>query len=215
MEKTCIGVLMFGFLAVGWLVSCSSDQGGDGQQPAESSAPAAEEAEATGTPVASVETDKGIIVIELLSEVAPATVERFIELAEVGFYRRTSFHRVMKDRMIQGGDPLSRDNDPYNDGQGTSGEYLPQEFSSVPFERGTVAMGRLPGGDNGGSCQFFITLKPSPEWDGQYNVFGRVIEGIEVAEEISRSPLSKSDQPSMKNRPAGKQIINRISVEYR
>lgn len=208
-------VLMCGFLAVGWLVSCSSEKGVDEQQPAVSNAPAAEEAEAGGIPVASVETDKGIIVIELLPEVAPATVERFIELAEVGFYRRTSFHRVMKDMMIQGGDPLSRDNDPFNDGQGTSGEYLPQEFSSVPFERGTVAMGRLPGGDNGGSCQFFITLKPAPEWEGQYNVFGKVIEGIEVAEEISRSPLSKSDQPSVKNRPAGKQIIKRISIEYR
>jgi cyclophilin family peptidyl-prolyl cis-trans isomerase len=215
MEKTSMRVLMCVFLAVGWLVSCSSEKGVGEQQAVESTAPTAEEDESVGTPVASVETDKGIIVVELLPEVAPATVERFIELAEVGFYRRTSFHRVMKDRMIQGGDPLSRDNDPFNDGQGTSGEYLPQEFSSVPFERGTVAMGRLPGGDNGGSCQFFITLKPAPEWEGQYNVFGKVIEGIEVAEEISRSPLSKSDQPSMKNRPAGKQIIKRISVEYR
>jgi len=121
----------------------------------------------------------------------------------------------MKDRMIQGGDPYSRDNDPYNDGQGTSGKYLPEEFSSVPFERGTVAMGRLPGSDNGGSCQFFVTLKKSPEWDGQYNVFAKVIEGIEVAEAISRAPLSKSEHPSMKSRPAGKQVIKSVSVEYR
>jgi len=198
-----------------WLASCSSEQGTEEQQPAEPSASVVEETAPVGTPVASIETNKGIIVIELLPEVAPATVGRFIELAEVGFYNRTIFHRVMKDRMIQGGDPYSRDNDPYNDGQGTSGEYLPEEFSSVAFERGTVAMGRLPGSDNGGSCQFFVTLKKSSEWNGQYNVFGKVIEGIEVVEAISRAPLSKSEHPSMKSRPAGKQVIKSVSVEYR
>ena len=215
MGKSCVSVLICGFLAVMWLASCSSEQEAEQQQPTDPGVSGVEEAEPVGTPVASVETGKGIIVIELLPEVAPTTVDRFIELAEVGFYNRTTFHRVMKDRMIQGGDPYSRDNDPYNDGQGTSGKYLPEEFSSVPFERGTVAMGRLPGSDNGGSCQFFVTLKKSPEWDGQYNVFGRVIEGIEVVEAISRAPLSKSDHPSMKNRPAGKQLIKSVSVEYR
>jgi cyclophilin family peptidyl-prolyl cis-trans isomerase len=117
--------------------------------------------------------------------------------------------------MIQGGDPLSRDRDPYNDGQGTSGSYLPQEFSDLPVERGTVAMGREEYGDNGGSCQFFIVLQRTSEWDGQYNVFGKVVEGIEVAEEISRAPLTKSDHPTQKYKPAGKQIIKRVSIEYR
>lgn len=215
MDKSCLHLLVSLFLAVAWLASCSSDQVVQESLPEESGTPSGDEPKPTGTPVARVETDKGVILIELLPDIAPVTVERFIDLAEVGFYSRTAFHRVMKDRMIQGGDPLSRDSDPYNDGQGTSGEYLPQEFSSVPFEKGTVAMGRLPGGDNGGSCQFFITLQRSPEWDGQYNVFGKVIEGIEVAETISRAPLSKSEHPSMKNRPAGKQIIKSITVEYR
>jgi cyclophilin family peptidyl-prolyl cis-trans isomerase len=191
------------------------DQRAEDEAQVEESVIEAEEAEPVGTPVAVIETDKGTIVVELLRDVAPATVERFIELAEVGFYNRTLFHRVLKDRMIQGGDPYSRDNDPYNDGQGTSGKYLPQEFGEVPFEAGTVAMGRSPGGDDGGSCQFFITLKRSPEWDGQYNVFGKVLEGLEVATAISQVPLSKSDHPSMKNRPAGKMVIKRVSVEYR
>lgn len=215
MGKSFLCILFCCLLSVLCLVSCTTDQVTDKPQPQEPAAAEEEGVEPRGKPVARIETEKGIIAVELLPEIAPETVARFIELAEVGFYRRTAFHRVMKDRMIQGGDPLSRDSDPYNDGQGTSGEYLPQEFSAVPFERGTVAMGRSPGGDDGGSCQFFITLQRSPDWDEQYNVFGKVIEGIEVAEEISRSPLAKSDHPSMKNRPAGKQIIKSVSVEYK
>ncbi|UCF37370.1 MAG: peptidylprolyl isomerase [Acidobacteriota bacterium] len=186
-------------------------------QPAEETAEAlpAEEAPPSGPPTAIIETDKGEITIELLPDIAPETVRNFLELAEVGFYNQTSFHRVIKGQMIQGGDPYSRDRDPYNDGQGSSGAMLPQEFSDHAFDRGTVAMGRSPGGDDGGSCQFFIALKRAPSWDGQYNAFGRVIEGIEVAEEIADAPLSKDTHPSMKNRPAGKQTIKRIRVEYR
>ncbi len=168
-----------------------------------------------GRPFAVIETDSGIITVELLPDAAPETVESFIELAQLGFYGRTSFHRVIADRMIQGGDPLSRDNDPFNDGQGTSGAYLPQEFSAVPMERGTVAMGHEDGADNGGSCQFFIVLKRTPDWDGKYNVFGKVVDGIDVAEAISRAPLTKQQHPALKYRPAGRQIIKAIRIEYR
>ena len=171
--------------------------------------------EPAGDPYAVLETAKGDIVIKLLPETAPESVSNFIELAQVGFYNRTSFHRVMKDLMIQGGDPLSKDNNPYNDGQGFGSRALPQEFSDIKFERGTVAMGRSPDGGDGGSCQFFIVLKRAPDWDGQYNVFGQVVEGIEVAETISRVSLSKDEHPSMKNRPAGRQVIKRTRIEYR
>jgi len=58
-------------------------------------------------------------------------------------------------------------------------------------------------------------LKRAPDWDGKYNVFGQVVEGIEIADEISNAPLSKDSHPSMKNRPAGKQIIKKIRIEYR
>jgi cyclophilin family peptidyl-prolyl cis-trans isomerase len=117
--------------------------------------------------------------------------------------------------MIQGGDPLSIDNDPFNDGMGTSGEYVPQEFTDTPFERGTVAFGREAGSDNGGSCQFFICLTRTPEWDGEYNVFGRVAEGIEVAEAISEATLTTRDHPQLKYSPARKQVIRRVTIEYR
>jgi len=171
--------------------------------------------EPEGKPFAILETDAGRIVIELLPELAPESVKQFVRLAEVGFYDRTAFHRLMKDRMIQGGDPLSIDNDPFNDGQGTAGEYIPQEFTDTPFERGTVAFGREAGSDNGGSCQFFICLTRTPEWDGQYNAFGRVVEGIEVAESISRAPLTQRDHPRLKFSPARKQVIRRLTIEYR
>lgn len=206
-------LLVLGTVVLG--VSCRPEGGG---APAEETATAVETttpAPPQGKPFAVVETDKGDIVIELLPELAPKTVENFIQLAELGFYNRTTFHRIMKDRMIQGGDPNSRDSDPYNDGQGTAGYYLPQEFSDVPVDRGIVAMGRAADSDNGGSCQFFIVLQRTPQWDGQYNVFGRVVEGIEVADEISRAPLTKDPHPAMKNRPAGKQIIRSIRIEYR
>ncbi len=172
-------------------------------------------AEPSGTPYAIIETAKGDISIKLLPETAPETVANFIELAESGFYNRTSFHRVMKDLMIQGGDPLSRDNNPYNDGQGFGSRALPQEFSNIKFERGTVAMGRSAGGDDGGSCQFFIVLKRASDWDGKYNVFGKVVEGIETAEAISSVALSKDSHPSMKNHPAGRQVLKKIRIEYR
>lgn len=171
--------------------------------------------EPTGDPYAIIETAKGNIVIKLLPEVAPESVANFIELAEVGFYNRTSFHRVMKNLMIQGGDPLSQDNNPYNDGQGFGSRALPQEFSDIKFERGTLAMGRSPDGGDGGSCQFFIVLKRAADWDGRYNVFGQVVEGIEAAEVISAVSLSKDSHPLMKNRPAGRQVIKKIRIEYR
>lgn len=195
------------------LVLCAAC--GSSQEVTSAVEPEPEPAQPQGRPFAVIETDKGEITVELDPEIAPRTVENFIELAEVGFYSQTSFHRVIKDRMIQGGDPYSRDRDPYNDGQGTSGTYLPQEFSSVQFERGTIAMGRTPGADDGGSCQFFIVLKRSPEWDGQYNAFGKVVEGIEVADKISQSPLVKDPHPSMKGRPAGKHVIKGVRIEYR
>ena len=204
------------FMSTALLFSCRSVPDAERElQGPEDSVAVLEESTPRGTPFAILETEKGDIVVRLLPDVAPETVRAFIELAEVGFYNRTSFHRVMRDRMIQGGDPLSRDNNPYNDGLGTSGSYLLQEFSTVPFERGAVAMGRDPGGDNGGSCQFFVVLQRTPEWDGQYNLFGRVVEGIEAAEEISRAPLTTDPHPALRNRPAGRQILRQVRIEYR
>lgn len=209
MRSAAIGWLILS----AWAVSCSPEQATP--EPPATAAVDAPAPAPPGRPFGIVDTDHGKIVIELWPERAPHSVERFVELADLGFYDRTLFHRVLKDRMIQGGDPLSRDQDPYNDGQGTGGPHLPQEFSDLPFERGTVAFGREAGSSDGGSCQFFITLQRTREWDGQYNAFGQVVEGIEVAEKISRVPLTKDPHPLLRNRPEGKQFINRVRVDYR
>lgn len=168
-----------------------------------------------GEPVAVLDTDQGQIVFALLTDIAPKTVARFVELAELGFYTRTTFHRVIPGDMIQGGDPNSRDNDPYNDGQGSSGSTIAAELSDHEFDRGTVALAHGPGNVNSGSCQFFIVLRRIPEWDGKYTAFGKVLEGIETVEKISKAPLSKSTNPTMKQRPAGKQLIKSVRIEYR
>jgi len=187
------------------------------------SAPSSEEAPPTaaveetsvGKPVAVLDTDHGEIVVALLEEIAPKTVQHFIELAEVGFYSRTTFHRVIAGDMVQGGSPTSRDNDPYNDGQGTTGSTIVAEISDHEFDRGTMAMAHRPGNLDSGSCQFFIVLRRVPEWDGEYTAFGKVLEGIEIVEKISNVPLSKSTHPTMKQRPAGKHLIKSIRIEYR
>jgi peptidyl-prolyl cis-trans isomerase B (cyclophilin B) len=207
---------------VGWLgmlllVACGSTPSSEepADRPAAESSAEVAKAQPKGQPFAVIETDQGDITVELLPKLAPETVRSFIELADVGFYSRTAFHRIMKGRMIQGGDPLSRDRDPFNDGQGTSGSYLPQEFTSTPVDRGTVAMGHGAGADNGGSCQFFIVLKRTPQWDGKYNVFGKVTDGLDVADRISNAPLTKDPHPALKYHPAGKQTIKSIRIEYR
>ncbi|HLU99861.1 MAG TPA: peptidylprolyl isomerase [Acidobacteriota bacterium] len=170
-------------------------------------------AEPEGIPYAILDTDKGSITVKLRPDVAPETVKNFIDLAEVGFYRRTSFHRVIRDRLIQGGDPNSRDNNPYNDGQGGSGRTIKAEFSSMPFQRGTVAMARQPSFPDSASSQFFICLQRVPQWDGDYIIFGEVVEGIEVAQEISR--VKTSEQPQLRERPTGKIYLKDVRIEYR
>ena len=144
-------------------------------------------------------------------------MERFLELAEGGFYYDTLFHRVMPGRMIQGGDPNSKDNNPYNDGQGNSGSFLQAEFSREGFARGTVAMARQAHDPNSASCQFFICLERVPQWDGEYTVFGRVVEGIEVAERISNAPRARDPRARdrLKERPAVAMWIKKVRVEYR
>ncbi len=190
---------------------CGSSQQAGGTP--DESVTAEKEPTVPSEPHAVMETDRGTIVIRLLQDLAPVAVENFIQLSETGFYTRTVFHRILPSKMIQGGDPKSKDNDPYNDGQGNSGKFIRAEFSSRPFSVGTVAMARQPGNPDSSSSQFFIVLERSPEWDGDYTIFGEVVEGIEVAEEISRIPLSKDVRLS--SRPAVAIRIKRIVIEHR
>jgi len=150
-------------------------------------------------------TNLGDIKIELFQPDAPETVANFLKLAESGFYNDTKFHRVIKDFMIQGGDPNSKDDDWSNDGTGGPGYAFKDEINSHKLTRGTLAMANS-GPDTNGS-QFFIVTAEATAWlDGHHTVFGKVIEGMEVVSRIENSQTNANDHPLEDI------IINGISV---
>lgn len=119
----------------------------------------------------------GTIKLELYSNIAPKMVERFKTLAREGVYDGTTFHRI-NPSVIQGGDPLSKDADPRNDGSGSSEKpNVPAEFSDIPYDTGIVGAARGPDNDSANS-QFFITLKREAGFDNRYTIFGKVIDGM-------------------------------------
>ena len=130
-------------------------------------------------------TNKGNVVFELFEEEAPNTVANIISLTESGFYDGVKFHRVIPNFMAQGGDPLSKDADPRNDGTGGPGYMIPSEFDAPNARkhfRGTLSMANS-GPDTGGS-QFFITVLPTTHLNGRHTVYGRVIEGMEIVDAL-------------------------------
>jgi cyclophilin family peptidyl-prolyl cis-trans isomerase len=127
----------------------------------------------------------GEIQIELLSELAPGTVARFAELAAAGFYDGLTFHRVVPGFVIQAGCPLTRNQDPRDDGKGGSGTPVADEFSDLPQVRGVVAMAHK-GSPGTADSQFFIVHQDSRFLDGDYTAFGRVVSGLEVVDAITR-----------------------------
>ena len=144
--------------------------------------------------IAVIETNFGNIVIQLFPDVAPGHVENFVKLAQDGFYDGSTFHRVIPGFMIQGGDPNSKDEDRSNDGQGGPGYTINAEFSDVPHKRGILSMARAQDPNSAGS-QFFIVVADSNFLDGQYTVFGEVIEGMDVADKIVNVKRDGNDNP--------------------
>lgn len=129
-----------------------------------------------GVKKAIIEMDKGKIVIELFEKDAPETVKNFENLINQGFYNGLTFHRLVPGFIVQGGDP---------DGNGTGGPgyTIPDEVNSRKHLRGTVAMAKTEAPNSGGS-QFYICFKPLPKLDGRYTIFGQVIEGMDVVDNI-------------------------------
>jgi peptidyl-prolyl cis-trans isomerase B (cyclophilin B) len=142
----------------------------------------------------------GDIRVELLREIAPKTVSNFEKLVSEGFYDGTNFHRVMPGFMIQGGDPLSRNQDPRDDGRGGPGYTIEDEFSDLPHLRGIVSMANK-GVRNSGASQFFIVHGDSPELDGYYSAFGRVVAGMDVVDAITRLEIDTYGRYGPVNRP--------------
>ena len=147
------------------------------------------EAVAPGT-TAVVQTSKGSFTIRLLPEIAPRHAALFVKTAKAGGYDGTTFHRIVAGGIIQGGDPLSKD--PAKAAQyGTGGlGLLPAEFSDRPFTRGTVAAARRPSSVDSGGRQFFVCLRDQPSLQGQYTIFGEVVSGMEVVDQIGQTPVN-------------------------
>lgn len=141
-----------------------------------------------------IETSMGNITIDFLPGVAPATVANFKKLANECFYDGTTFHRVIPGFMIQGGDPNSKGTDRSTHGLGGPGYTIKAEFNAERHIRGAVSMARAADPNSAGS-QFFIVVKDSPFLDWQYTVFGRVTEGMDVADKIVSVPKDGNDNP--------------------
>lgn len=132
-----------------------------------------------------VETSAGTFVIDLRPDLAPAHVGYFMKLAQEGAYTGTTFHRVIRHGIIQGGDPLTRD-PAKTKLYGTGGlGVLKAEFSAEPLTRGAVAAVLQPGKPESGGAQFFVCVTDQPALTGKYTVFGRVAEGMDVVTKIS------------------------------
>lgn len=142
-----------------------------------------------------IETKFGNIELRFFPDVAPNHVNNFIELAKKGFYDGTTFHRVIPDFMIQGGDPNSKNPDKSMHGTGGPGYEIKAEFNSKPHKRGTLSMARSSDPDSAGS-QFFICVADAPYLDRKYTVFGEVVSGIEAVDKIVMQPRDRSDNPN-------------------
>src|SRR3984893_3057301 len=140
--------------------------------------------------VAVIKTSEGEMVVQFWSDAAPKTIENFKKLARSGFYDGTIFHRIVKNFMIQGGDPNTKDLGKENSyGEGGPGYKIKAEFNDHSHERGVISMARSMDPDSAGS-QFFICLAPVPRLDHQYTTFGKLIKGDDVLEKIGNTPVT-------------------------
>jgi len=161
-----------------------------------------------------IETDKGNIKLELFTDDAPKTVENFVKLASENFYNEIKFHRVISNFMIQGGDPLSKDDDPSDDGTGGPGYAFEDEMNPISLgldemtiqryeergynydynlnshkmEVGVLAMANS-GPNTNGSQFFIVTESAQPHLDGLHTVFGKVIEGMKIVRDIEQGDI--------------------------
>jgi cyclophilin family peptidyl-prolyl cis-trans isomerase len=141
-----------------------------------------------------IKTSLGDITVKFYGEESPATVENFLKLAQTGFYNGVRFHRVIKDFMIQGGDPNSKDDDWSNDGIGGPGYQFADEFNSHKLVAGSLAMANA--GPNTNGSQFFIVTAESTPWlDGKHTNFGQIVSGMEVVKKIEALEVDRNDNP--------------------
>ncbi|MCP4726938.1 MAG: peptidylprolyl isomerase [bacterium] len=141
-----------------------------------------------------IETTMGFIVFELLPEYAPNHCANFKKLANSGFYDWITFHRIIPGYIIQTGSINTRNQIPLDDSLGNPGYAINAEISPIKHKRGIVSMARKEYINSAGS-QFFILLSRASQLDGEYSIFGRVIQGMDVAENIVDIERDDNDRP--------------------
>lgn len=203
------GILGLGLVFAGCTVKPTTTE----QQPVQPTPPQAinnnqeEVMETTEFTRAAISTNFGDIIVRFYNEDAPKTVANFTKLAGEGFYDNVKFHRVIKDFMIQSGDPLSKDDSKQNSwGTGGPGYKFEDEFNNHKLVRGSLAMANS--GPNTNGSQFFIVTAEATSWlDGRHTNFGEVIEGMDVVDKIN---LVATEGPN--DRPVTPVIINEIRL---
>ncbi|NTU98672.1 peptidylprolyl isomerase [Candidatus Falkowbacteria bacterium] len=141
-----------------------------------------------------IKTNKGDVEVEFYGADSPKTVNNFLNLAKLGFYDGTRFHRVIKDFMIQGGDPNSKSDDWTTHGTGGPGYSFKDEFNQHLLVRGSLAMANS-GPDTNGSQFFIVTAASTPWLDGRHTNFGKVIKGMDIVSEIEGVKTNQNDHP--------------------
>jgi peptidyl-prolyl cis-trans isomerase B (cyclophilin B) len=165
----------------------------------------------TSNEVAVIKTSEGDMVVQFWTDAAPNTIENFKKLARQGFYDGTTFHRIVKSFMIQGGDPNSKD--PAKEsayGQGGPGYKVKAEFNNHSHDRGVISMARGPDPDSAGS-QFFICLAPVRRLDGQYTTFGKLIKGDDVLEKIGDTSVTNNGMGEV-SKPSKRIVIESVKI---
>ncbi len=167
----------------------------------------------TNNEVAVIKTVAGEMVIEFWPDVAPKTVENFKTLAKKGFYDGTAFHRIIKGFMIQGGDPLTKDETKQNRWvTGDPGYKIKAEFNERSHKRGVISMARSQDPDSAGS-QFFICHGDPSFLDRQYTAFGKLIQGDDVLEKLATTKTGFQDRPEKRQGVESIQIVDRATLK--
>jgi len=168
---------------------------------------------ATQNEVAVIKTSEGEMVAEFWPDVAPETVENFKKLARQGFYDGTAFHRVIKGFMVQGGDPLTKDESKQSRwGTGDPGYKIKAEFNEKSHTRGVLSMARSQDPNSAGS-QFFICHGEPKFLDRQYTTFGKLIKGDDVLEKIATTKTTPPDRPVTRMNVESIKIVPADSVK--
>lgn len=205
-------ILLFSLTLIGALTMCcaetetktaasDSSQTAPQQEPKKPDLPApADRKPAEGDDVVVFDTNQGKIVLMFFPDKAPKHVENFKKTVTAKAYDGTKFHRVIPGFMIQGGDPNSKDDDRTNDGMGGYGPAVPAEFNDTPHEKGILSAARTSD-PNSATSQFFLCVARVPHLDGQYTVYGKVVEGLDILDKIVNLPRDSRDNP-LKANPA-------------